>query len=291
MPQPSHRHRAPTPVSPARRGRVSLALAGLLVAAALGAGCSREDPLAPLADMARGAMAEAEQRIERARAFLGDDVMPHPEVAGLYAATPPPKPDPAQAITWSSTPYIAVGAFDAQGHLLMAMPRAGEDLAALLETAARGPDIGDLTRIPNTFAFTVGMRQLVPDHPGAYVSALLDVDDVLVDGVLYPVAEAAHGFAFLADGDHNVVLTTLPALTGRALAAWSIPVPGPGRQATATVTIDGRRYDVAAAGAKGPYGWVLGVGVSAAGEGPEKTPVPPPQAPGSTLRDAPGAGA
>jgi len=279
-------HRLPAVV----KSRARFGLFFILLAATLAPGCSQPDPLAPLADLARSGVAEAESRVDKAHAFLGTDVLSHPEVTGLFEGRPPVDPEKSE-ITWGSTPYIAVGAFDAQGHLLMAMPRAGEDLAALLETAARGPDIGDLTRIPNTFAFTVGMRQLVPDHPGAYVSALLDVDDVLVDGVLYPVAEAAHGFAFLADGDHNVVLTTLPALTGRALAAWSIPVPGPGRQATATVTIDGRRYDVAAAGAKGPYGWVLGVGVSAAGEGPEKTPVPPPQAPGSTLRDAPGAGA
>jgi hypothetical protein len=232
-------------------------LLGLLAALAA---CSQTDPLAPLADLARSGVAEAEGRVDKAHAFLGSDVLPHPEVTGLFEGKPP-VPQEKSEITWGSTPYIAVAAYDAEGRLIAALPRAGEALDGLLKAAAQGPEVGDLVVIPNTFAFTLGLRQPVPDHPGAALSALLDVDKVLVQGVLNPVAEAAHGFAFLADGRHDVVLTTLPALTGRALSRWSIPVPEAGKQATATVTIDGRAYDIATATGKGPNGWTLGVGV------------------------------
>lgn len=268
-------HRLPAVV----KSRARPALFLILLAVTLAPGCSRPDPLAPLADLARSGVTEAESRVDKAHAFLGSDVLPHPEVTGLFEGKPPVDPEKSE-ITWGSTPYIAVGAFDAQGHLIAALPRASEALDGLLEAAAKGPEIGDLMVIPNTFAFTLPLRQPVKDHPGAALSALVDVDKVLVQGVLNPVAEAAHGFAFLADGRHDVVLTTLPALTGRSLSHWSIPVPEAGKQATATVTIDGRSYDVATATAKGVNGWTLGVGVGAAPPGPPAPVSGPPGAGG-----------
>lgn len=254
------------------------ALVAALLAATLATGCGKSDPLAPMAALARSGVAEAEARVQKAHAFLKDEVLPHPEVAGLFRGEPPVAQEKSE-ITWGATPYIAVGAFDAQGHLIAALPHASEALDGLLEAAAKGPEVGDLQVIPNTFAFTLGMRQPVPDAPGAALSALLDVDRVLVQGVLNPVAEAAHGFAFLADGRHDVVLTTLPALAGRALSHWSIPVPEAGKDATATVTIDGRAYDLATSTAGSGNGWTLGVGVEAASAPAPASPVSGP--PGS----------
>jgi hypothetical protein len=256
------------------------ALAAALLAAALAGACSKSDPLAPMAALARSGVAEAEARVQKAHDFLKDQVLPHPEVMGLFEGKPAVAPEKSE-ITWGSTPYIAVGAFDAQGQQIAALPRAADALDDLLAQAAKGPEVGDLMVIPNTFAFTLPMRQPVPGHPGANLSALLDVDRVLVQGVLNPVAEAAHGFAFLADGRHDVVLTTLPALTGRALSHWKIPVPEAGRDATATVTIGGRAYDVATATAQGGNGWTLGIGVEAA-PGTEKAPAPVSGPPGAT---------
>lgn len=238
-------------------------LATVLVAVCvLAAACSRPqpDPLAPLAGLARSAMTETEQRVARAHRFLAEEVLPQPRVAGLYTGE---IPDDVPGLSWGTTPYIAVGAVDAAGALIEALPSAGDGVRRLLREAARGPEVGDLILIPNTFAFTLGMRQPVPGHEGAALSALLDVDRVIAQGVLQPVAEAAGGFAFLADGNRNVVLSTLPALTGRAISHWSIPVPEPGRDATATVEIDGKRYDVGTATSAGTHAWLIGVGVSA----------------------------
>jgi len=258
--------------TPSRHPR-SRRLRALLCLSALAAGlaaCSKatEDPLAPLAHLARSGMAETEARVAKAHRFLADDVAPDASIQALFADPPPPEDKRATDITWGSTPYVAVGAFRADGGLI-ALPHAGEELEALLRKAADGPDVGDLVRIPNTFAFTLALRQPVPGHEGAQLVALLDVDRTLVNDVLQPLAEAAHGFAFLADGAGNVVLTTLPALTGRALSAFSIPLPEPGKEATATVTIDGRKYDVAAARSSGAHHWAVGIGVADVPSAPE----------------------
>ena len=261
---------APKPRAPARLSPGLAVLAALAGMAALAA-CDRaqEDPLAPLARMARSGMGTAEERVARAHAFLAGDVAPHVQIQSLFAQEGPgDPPQDVERITWPGTPYIAVGVFDADGKLLGALPHAGEGVEELLGRVVQGPEVGDLTRIPNTFAFTVGMRQPVPGHDGARIAALLAVDQVLVADVLQPLAEAAHGFAFLADGEGNAVLTTLPALTGRALAHFQIPLPDPGQEATATVTIDGHRYDVAAARSAGLHGWIVGVGVAALEPGP-----------------------
>lgn len=240
------------------RRTLAAALTALLALAA----CSSPppDPLAPLAGLAASAMDEAEQRLARAHRFLADEVLPHPAVSGLFDGT---VPEDAPPISWGTTPYVAVGAVDAAGNLLAALPSAGDGIRKLLADAARGPEVGDLTLIPNTFSFVLPMRQPVPGHDGAFLSALLDVDRVLVRGVLQPVAEAAGGFAFLADGNRNVVFSTLPDLSGRALAHFAIPVPEPGAETTATVTIGGRTYDVGTAATRGSRSWVIGVGVSA----------------------------
>jgi hypothetical protein len=251
---------SPTP-HPSRR-TLAVTLATALAGLALLAGCTgpAPDPLAPLAGMAASAMGETEQRLTRAHQFLADEVLPHPAVSGLFDGT---VPEDAPPISWGTTPYIAVGAVDAQGELIDALPSAGEGIRKLLTAAARGPEVGDLLVIPNTFSFVLPMRQPVPGHDGAALTALLDVDRVLVQGVLQPVAEAAGGFAFLADGNHNVVLSTLPDLSGRAMGHFDIPVPAGGERATATVTINGRAYDVGTATASGGRGWVIGVGVAA----------------------------
>jgi hypothetical protein len=242
-----------------RRRTLATALAAALVVLAACSGPA-PDPLAPLAGLAASAMGETEQRLTRAHRFLADEVLPHPAVSGRFNGN---VPEDAAPISWGTTPYIAVGAVDAGGELIDALPSAGEGIRKLLTAAARGPEMGDLTVIPNTFAFVLPMRQPVPDHGGAALTALLDVDRVLVQGVLQPVAEAAGGFAFLADADRNVVLSTLPDLSGRALAHFAIPAPAAGEQATATVTVNGRAYDVGTATAGGDRGWVIGVGVAA----------------------------
>jgi len=247
------------------------------------AACSKavEDPLSPLARMARSGMAETEARIAKAHRFLADEVAPDASIQALFADPVPPEEQRATDITWGSTPYVVVGAFRADGTLI-ALPHAGDGLEALLKAAADGPDVGDLVRIPNTFAFTLALRQPVPGHEGAQLVALLDVDRTVVNDVLQPLAEAAHGFAFVADGAGNVVLTTLPALTGRALSAFSVPLPEPGHEATGTVTIAERQYDVGTARSSGVHHWVVGIGVAASPTGAEQErPAPLSGPPGS----------
>lgn len=276
------RARMPTPSRhPHRRPRLLALLCLGTLAVGLGA-CSKaaDDPLAPLARMARSGMTEVEARVAKAHRFLADDVAPYASIQALFDDPPPPEASQATDITWGSTPYVVVGAFRADGTLI-ALPHAGEGLEGLLKAAEDGPEVGDLVRIPNTFAFTLALRQPVPGHEGGQLVALLDVDRTLVNDVLQPLAEAAHGFAFLADGAGNVVLTTLPALTGRALSAFSLPVPAPGKEATGTVTIDGREYDVASARSSGLHRWVVGIGVAAAPSGEPERPQPRSGPPGS----------
>jgi hypothetical protein len=270
------RARMATPIRHSLRGLLAALCLGALAASSLVA-CSTaaEDPLAPLAGMARSGMAETEGRVTKAHRFLADDLAPDKSIQALYAEPPPPEDQRAPDITWGSTPFVLVGAFRADGTLIAALPHAGEGLKDLLKQAAAGPEVGDLVRIPNTFAFTLALRQPVPGHDGAQLVALLDVDRILVNDVLQPLAEAAHGFAFLADGAGDTVLTTLPALTGRALSAFSIPLPEPGHEATGTVTIDERKYDVATARSAGLHRWVMGIGVAAEPTGGTAEPPQP----------------
>lgn len=278
---------APSPHPFRATGRIlALLCLGALAAAALGA-CSKaaEDPLAPMARLARSGMTETEARVTKAHQFLADQLAPDPSIQALFAEPPPPEASQARDITWGSTPYVAVGAFGKDGNLISALPHVGAGLEDLLKQAAQGPEVGDLVRIPNTFAFTLALRQPVAGHEGAQLVALLDVDRTLVHDVLQPLADAAHGFAFLADGAGNTVLTTLPALTGRALSAFALPVPEPGHEATGTVTIEDRRYDVATARSAGLHRWVVGIGVAAepSGGAPPGTPSDgPPGSGGST---------
>jgi hypothetical protein len=280
------RARMPNP-SRHRRHRRLLAVLCLgscvgFVATGLGA-CSKatEDPLAPMARLARSGMTETEAKVTKAHQFLADQVAPDASIQALFANPPPPEDSQATDITWGSTPYVAVGALRADGTLI-ALPHASKELQDILRKAADGPEVGDLVRIPNTFAFTLALRQPVAGRAGAQLVALLDVDRNLVTDVLQPLAEAAHGFAFLADGAGNVVLTTLPALTGRALSAFRIPVPEPGREATGTVSIDTRRYDVATARSAGLHRWTVGIGVAAEPSGgAEERPRPRSGPPGA----------
>jgi hypothetical protein len=273
------RARMPTPSRHPRRLLAALCL-GALAAGLVACSKATEDPLAPLAGLARSGMSETEARVAKAHRFLADDVAPDASIQALFADPAPPEDQRATDITWGSTPYVVVGAFRTDGTLI-ALPHASEGLEALLKGAEDGPEVGDLVRIPNTFAFTLALRQPVPGHEGAQLVALLDVDRTLVNDVLQPLAEAAHGFAFLADDAGNVVLTTLPALTGRALSAFSIPVPGPGKEATGTITIDGREYDVGSARSSGQHGWVVGIGVAAVPSGTPEAPQPRSGPPGA----------
>jgi hypothetical protein len=256
---------------------------GALAAAGLAA-CSKasEDALAPMARMARSGLTETEGRVTKAHQFLADQVAPDASIQALFAVPPPPEDKRATDITWGSTPFVAVGAFGADGALIAALPHAGSGLDDLMKQAVAGPEVGDLVRIPNTFAFTLPLRQPVPGHEGAQLVALLDVDRTLVTGVLQPLADAAHGFAFLADDAGNTVLSTLPAILGRALSAFAIPAPEPGKEATGTVTIDGRKYDVATARSAGLHRWVMGIGVAAEPTGgTQELPQPRSGPPGS----------
>jgi hypothetical protein len=273
------RARMPTPSRHPRRLLAALFLGLLAVTGA----CSKatEDPLAPMARMARSGMTEIEARVTKAHQFLADQVAADKSIQALFADPPPPEDKRAPDITWGSTPYVVVGAFRTDGTLI-ALPHAADALEDLMKQSLKGPEVGDLVRIPNTFAFTVAVRQPVPGHEGAKLVALLDVDRVLVNDVLQPLAEAAHGFAFLADGEGNTVLTTLPAITGRALSAFQIPLPDPGKEATGTVTIESRRYDVATARSAGLHRWVVGIGVaSAPAAQPEERPQPRSGPPGA----------
>jgi hypothetical protein len=270
------RARMPTPSRQTPRGSrlPALLCLGLLALAAGACSKATEEALAPMARMARSGMTETEARITKAHQFLADQLVPDASIQALFADPPPPEDQPATDITWGSTPFVVVGAFRADGTLI-ALPHAGDALEDLLKQAAKGPTVGDLARIPNTFAFTVALRQPMAGHDGAQLVGLLDVDRVLVNDVLQPLAEAAHGFAFLADGAGNAVLTTLPALTGRALSAFEIPVPEPGKEASGTVAIEGRKYDVATARSAGLHRWVVGIGVSAEPPGGTEAPPPP----------------
>jgi hypothetical protein len=211
--------------------------------------------LSPLAEMARGAVTEADARVLKAHRLLADEVAALPQVARWWQ----PDAGADQAVDWGQTPFVAVGVVDAGGQLKAAFPRAAEGFGTLLAEAADGPEVGDLRIVPNTFTFTLGLRHTPADAGGTRVTALLDVDTVLLDGVVKPVAKAAGGYAFLANRDQRVILANNTNLIGQAMDTLGLPLPAPGAEAVGTVTLAERAYYVACAASTGANGWVLGV--------------------------------
>ena len=208
--------------------------------------------LQPLAEVARSAVDESDARINRAYGFLKHDVAPLPHMARAAAG----EKVSGEGLTWDSTPFIAVGVTDTGGKLMGAFPRAGDGIADLLTELAQGPELGDLTIIPNTFTFTLGLN--APLENGT-VTALLDVEQVLLRDVLHPAAATAGGFAFLANHDRRVILSTRSSLAGSALKTWNIPAPNPGEERVANITVDGDSYHVATAASSQGNGWIIGV--------------------------------
>ncbi|MBI5136956.1 MAG: hypothetical protein HZA24_06405 [Nitrospirae bacterium] len=214
-----------------------------------------EKLLAPLAEMARGAVTETDARVDKAHRLLVDEVAALPQVARGWRSDA----GADQPVDWGQTPYVAVGVVDAGGVLKAAFPRAAEGFGTLLAEAADGPEVGDLHIVPNTFTFTVGLRHTPADGGGVRVTALLDVDAVLLDGVVKPVAKAAGGYAFLANRDHRVILANNTKLIGQSMDKLGLPLPAPGADAVGEVTVGDRAYYVACAASAGANGWVLGV--------------------------------
>ncbi len=226
-------------------------------------GCNREQDtgefLAPLAELAQGAITEADSRIDKASKLLAGDVAAAPPIAKLLGTGSGDGTDDTK-LNWDNTPYIAVGVVNPAGELLGIFPHGSNGFTDLLKKAVAGPDTGDLMIIPNTFSFTMPLRH-APKGSKQTLVTLLDVDRVLLDGVLKPVAAAAGGYAFLANRDQRVILATHPALIGQPLSKWHIPVAAPGQQVTGRVTLAGIDSYIATATSTSENGWIVGVTV------------------------------
>ncbi len=243
------------------RSTVALFATGLLMVTLTG--CNRETDgiLKALTGMSREAVTEVDARIDKAHDLLASDVAKVPQISRLLGV----QTDAADiSLSWDNSPYIAVGVVGSEegseGKVLALYPRASDGIAQLLVAAGKGPEVGDLTIIPNTFSFTLPMHYAPPGAP-ARLTALIDVDKVLLNGVLKPVAAAAKGYAFLANRDRMVILSTHPTLLGQPLSKWSIPVPESGGEATGKTALAGIDYYVASAASKSANGWIVGVAV------------------------------
>jgi len=221
--------------------------------------CNKEVPqeqfLAPLAALASAAIAETDTRINKAATLLKDEVAVLPQVARHLGIETEAEDAP---VDWGGTPYMAVAVSDAGGKPVALFPRGSDSFAELLVAAANGPAIGDLTIVPNTFTFTVGLSHQ-PEGTDHRLSALVEVDRVLLKEVLKPTAGSAGGYAFLANGDQRVIVTTLPTLMGQAMNKWSIPVAAAGQTAVGEITVSGVGYYVATATSPSANGWTVGV--------------------------------
>lgn len=217
------------------------------------AGCSPDlqETLAPLAELSRSGSDESDHRLASAQRLLAEELAPHPAIVALFSGSPQ---GDSTTLPWDRIPYVAVGAFKADGTLAGALPRASGATLDLLKRAAEGPEMSDFMIIPNTLSFTLGLRHTLPE--GRTVSALLDVDRVFTDGVLKPLAHAAHGIAFLANRDRRVILSTHPSVVGQALETWQVPIPEPGADAVGKVTIGGTEYYIGASRSTSS-GWII----------------------------------
>ncbi len=225
--------------------------------------CSKDkdggDFLAPLAELAQGAVTEADHRIDKASRLLAGEVAAVPAIARLLGTGSDTEGEDPK-LNWDNTPYIAVGVVNPAGELLGVFPHGSNGFTDLLKKAVAGPDTGDLMIIPNTFSFTMPLRHTPKDSKQTLVT-LIDVDRVLLDGVLKPVASAAGGYAFLANRDQRVILATHPALVGQPLSKWHVPVAAPGQQVTGRVKLAGIDSYIATATSTSPNGWIMGVTV------------------------------
>jgi len=236
--------------------------------ALLGTACSHErgPDLRPLEQLATSGAGEVDNRLQKAKDLLRDELLPHPRIATLFGTLPTapgnsPSATPEEDIPWSRMPFIAVGVLGVDGALAAALPRASDTVGALLLEAGRTPASsdtgnGDLQMIPNTSVFTLGIWAASPG--GGRLSALLDVDDAFTAGVLTPLARAAHGLAFLADRNGHVVLASHPSLVAVPLERLGIPLPDAAPKSIAGVDIGGVLYHVAVARAA-TNGWIVGV--------------------------------
>jgi hypothetical protein len=234
--------------------------------------CNKEVPqeqfLAPLAGLASAAITEIDERIDKAASLLKEDVAVLPQIARHLGGDAEAEDTP---VDWGGTPYMAVAVSDADGKPLVVFPRAADAFTELLVAAANGPDIGDLTIVPNTFTFTVGLSHR-PEGTDNRLSALIEVDRILLKEVLLPTAGSAGGYAFLANGDQRVIMTTLPSLMGQDTDKWSMPVAVAGQAAVGEITVSGRVYYVATAKSPSANGWMAGVLVPVASANTEDAP-------------------
>jgi len=234
---------------------LSVSLLGLMA-------CSKDtdpvDYLAPLARLAESARDESDARMVKALALLKDELASVPKIAQLLTPGAEGEVEPV-AISWGKTPFMAVAVSRADGASPVVFPRGSDAFTAILVAAADGPELGDLQIVPNTFSFTLGMRHLPENGGGTRLSALLDVDRVLMGGVLKPAASAAGGYAFLANRDDRVILSTLPLLMGQTLAKYGLPIAAAGNHAVGQATVGKVDYYVATAKSATANGWTIGV--------------------------------
>jgi hypothetical protein len=150
------------------------------------------------------------------------------------------------------------GAFAGDGSLKKVLPRASDAFGGLLKEAAHAPrEVGDLVTVPNTTAFTLGLY--VERPAGGRLAALVDVDRLIIDGVLVPLARGAHGITFLANHEGRILLTIHPSLAAMPLERLGLRLPEPGKAVTGQAEIAGERHFVALARGGAPNGWIVGV--------------------------------
>jgi len=237
--------------------RRSILLPSLVMALLVTTGCNRTASvdLSPLADMARSGAMEITKRVNQSHAFLASDVLPHPEVEAAFTGIAPPE---GATVPWQTTPYIAAAVFGADGEVKQVLPRASDAFADMLKEAAGAePPVGDLVIVPNTTAFTLGMH--VERPAGGRLAALLDVDRVILDGVLVPLARGAHGVAFLANHEGRILLSIHPSLAAVPLERLGLRLPEPGKAVTGQAEIAGEPHYVGLARGGAPNGWIVGV--------------------------------
>jgi len=225
-------------------------------------GCNKEPDqeayLSPVARVAESARDEADSRINKALTLLKGEVASLSQIDRLLKSAPQDG-EKKPSIDWSDTPFVAVAVVKADGSSPAVFPRGAAAFTEMLVEVADGPDLGDLRIIPNTFSFTLGLRHVPAESSGARLSALVDVDRVLVSGVLKPAAAAVGGYAFLANRDDRVILSTLPMLMGQALSKYGLPVAVAGGNAVAQVTVGKADYYVGTAKSMTANSWTLGV--------------------------------
>ncbi len=237
--------------------RAASVLACLLLTLSFGCQSSDKPDQTPLTNLAKSATRQVDERMSGAYRFLAEQVVALPALAAVAQGQPSTD---AKALSWDSTPYLAVAVFSPDGKLLAALPSASDGIKTMLTEAQQGPLVGPLTIVPNTFTFTLGMHHEMPGGIG-HVATLMDVDRVMTQGVLVAAAKASGGFAFLANDDLRVLLTSRTNLAGRAFTDWGATAPAtePGSTAYSQVTLGDTTYQVATVRST-TQGWVIGVG-------------------------------